>query len=392
MPQKENQVASSTHISTEALATTPGRLVCIPAEIFPFNKHISKHRNPLLSKGFLKTYNRIVEDCMKKSFVSAVVCVLIFAGIATVAMATPADDTVIAKVNDIEILQAEVDFIFTTIVLPQVQQQLQGQELPEEQKSMIEQNILDQLIVQKLILEQAFHLNITANEEMLNQQLESAKQFMPDADMDRLEKLLEDDLTVQQVIQEAVVAVLNVSDEEAQGYYDNSLDQFLEPEQVKASHIIVLVQPDAPQEDKDTAREKIDEILAKATAGEDFAELAKEFSEGPSKDTGGDLGFFSRGQMVQPFEDTAFAMNIGDISGVVETQFGYHIIKLTDRKPERQLPFEEVAEQIKQSLLDEKINTNVTEWVDTLRNEATIEIMSEETPEETPAEEPTPTE
>lgn len=313
---------------------------------------------------------------MKKLWMSVVVCTLIFAGVTTVGMATPAVDTVLAKVNDIEILQAEVDFIFTTLVLPQIQQQLQGQELPEEQKLMVEQNILEQLIVQKLILDQAFHLNITADEEMIAQQMESAKQFLPDADMDQLEKLLKDDLIVQQTIQETVIANLAVSDEETQSYYDGRLEQFQEQEQVQASHIIVIVEPEADQATKDTARQKIDDILAKATAGEDFAELAKEFSEGPSKDSGGDLGFFSRGQMVPEFEEVAFAMNEGDISGIVETQFGYHIIKVTGKKPERQIPFEEVEGQIRQSLLDEKINVGVTEWIDELRSNATIEMLN----------------
>jgi peptidyl-prolyl cis-trans isomerase C len=315
---------------------------------------------------------------MKKLCVSVVVCTLIFASMATVGIAAPAADTVVAKVNDIEIPQAEVDFVFATFVLPQIQQQLQGQAFPEDQKAMVEKNILEQLVVQKLILEQAFHLNITPDEEALAQQMESAKQYLPDADMEQLEQLLKADLTVQQVIEETVVTGLAVSDEEAQSYYDGRLEQFQEQEQVKASHIIVLVEPDADQATKDTARQKIDDILAKATAGEDFAELAKEFSEGPSKDMGGDLGFFGRGQMVPEFEEVAFAMNEGDISGIVETQFGYHIIKLTEKKSERQIPFEEVEAQIRQSLLDEKINSNVTEWIEELRANATIEMMNVE--------------
>ena len=87
------------------------------------------------------------------------------------------------------------------------------------------------------------------------------------------------------------------------------------------------------------------------------------------------MGFFGRGQMVSEFEEVAFAMDEGEISGVVETQFGYHIIKVTGKKPERQAPFEEVEDQIRQSLLNEKINSGITEWVDELRTNATIEIM-----------------
>ena len=150
---------------------------------------------------------------------------------------------------------------------------------------------------------------------------------------------------------------------------------------------------DAPQEEKDVARNKIDDILVKATDGEDFAELAKEFSEGPSKDNGGDLGCFGRGQMVPPFEEAAFALGEGEISDVVETQFGYHIIKLTGRKPERQIPFEEVEGQIRQSLLDQKINTEVNAWIADLRANATVDILKvEDSPETGVTEEPAKTE
>jgi peptidyl-prolyl cis-trans isomerase C len=287
-------------------------------------------------------------------------------------------EKVLATVNGMEVVQSEVDFIFTSIVLPQIQVQLQGQELPAEQKMMIENNILEQLIMQKLLLERAAQLNVTADQDILNQQLETAKQYMPDADADQLKQLLANDLMAQEVVRQEVVSKLSVSDEEAQGYYDEQSEQFLEPEQVQASHILVMVEPDASQEDKDVARKKIDDVLVKATSGEDFAELAKEFSEGPSKDNGGDLGFFGRGQMVPPFEEAVFALEEGEISDVVETQFGYHIIKLTGRKAERQAPFEEVEEQIRQSLLDQKINTEVNAWITDLRANATVEMLNVE--------------
>lgn len=319
---------------------------------------------------------------MKNVWTRCSVCVVILVGFALAGLAAPAPDTVIATVNDIDIQQKDVDFIFNTLVLPQIQQQLQGQELPDEQKTMIEQNILEQLIVQKLVLEQAFHLNLTPNEEALNEQLESAKDHLPDADMEQLKKLLRDDMLVQQAIQEAVVAKLSVPDEDVQTYYENNPDQFKESEQVQASHILVLVEPEAEQAIKDAARQKIDEVLAKARDGEDFAELAQEYSEGPSKDSGGDLGYFSRGQMVPEFEDAAFAMEEGEISDVVETQFGYHIIKVTGKKPERQVPLEEVEANIRESLLSEKSNAGITNWIEELRTNATIEKLEPETPAE----------
>ena len=104
------------------------------------------------------------------------------------------------------------------------------------------------------------------------------------------------------------------------------------PSSVRASHILIQVYPDDSQKEKKLAREKIENILMQAKAGENFAELARKYSEGPSSINEGDLGFFSRDMMVKPFEDAAFSLMKGEISDVVETQFGYHIIKVTDQK------------------------------------------------------------
>ena len=106
------------------------------------------------------------------------------------------------------------------------------------------------------------------------------------------------------------------------------------PEQVKASHILVKVDAGADEAKKAEARKKIQEIQQKVKAGGDFEALATENSDCPSKAKGGDLGFFERGQMVKPFEEAAFALKPGEVSGIVETQFGYHIIKVQEKKDE----------------------------------------------------------
>ena len=339
---------------------------------------------------------------MKTRVIGCLICVWIILGLGIAIGAET--DTVVAKVNEVDIWQSEVDFIVATFVLPQFQAQTQQKEIPEDQLKLVEQNILDQLILQKLLVQKASQLNITVDEELLAQQIESAKQMMPDVALEQLKPLLKDDLLVRQVIEQEVVAKVSVSDEEVQGFYDENPEQFTEPEQVQASHILAMVESDASQEEKDAARKKIGDILTQVNAGEDFAELAKEHSDCPSKEQGGDLGFFARGQMVQPFEEAAFAMNEGEISEIVETQFGYHIIKVTGKKPENKMLFEDVQEQIKQSLLDQKKNTEVNTWITNLRADATVEMLAqesekeEETPESAkeetpePAKEETPTE
>lgn len=329
---------------------------------------------------------------MKRLLIGFVVCVWLLSGNIQVIAETADQAAVVAKVNAKEILQSDVDFIINTFVLPQLQAQYQVQEIPAEQRALVEQNIINQLITQNLLLQIAAKSNITADEEVVNQQFEAVKQQRPDLATDRLKGLIQADFVIQKLLQQEVVSKVTVTDEETQEFYDGRKDQFNEPEQVQASHILVMVKSEATQEEKDAAREKIEAILAQVKAGEDFAELAKEHSDCPSKEKGGDLGFFAQGQMVKPFEDAAFALSDGEISDVVETQYGYHLIKVTGRKSQRQIPFDEVKDQIEQSLLKQKTDTEVNNWITELRADATIEIM---TPvpqeEETPSGEETPT-
>lgn len=117
-----------------------------------------------------------------------------------------------------------------------------------------------------------------------------------------------------------------------------------------------MVNPTDPQKKKDNARKNIESILSEAKTGKvDFGDLAKKYSEGPSNVKGGDLGYFGRGEMVPPFEKAAFELKIGEVSNVVETRFGYHIIKKEDWKEARAIPFSEAKDGIKNHLKNQKI-------------------------------------
>ena len=166
---------------------------------------------------------------------------------------------------------------------------------------------------------------------------------------------------------------VTVTDADAKKYYDENQKYFEQSEQVKASHILIKVEPTAEDSEKTTAREKIQEIKQKLEAGGDFAELAKKSSEGPSGPNGGDLGYFGRGQMVPSFEETAFALEVGHVSEPVETQFGYHLIKVFDKKSGSTTPFEEVKERIEQFLKGQKMNEAVGLYIGTLKEKAEVE-------------------
>ena len=311
---------------------------------------------------------------MKRSVISGIVCVLCILAM----FSLTASAQVVAKVNDEEILQSDLDFVFDTFVLPQFQAQNPNQEFPAEQKQQIEQNILQQLVVQHLLLQEAEKVGVTVEDEVVNQRYEAFKAQRPDVSEEQIKPFIRNELVIQKTIEQEVVSKIAVTDEELQQYYDERKEQFKEPEQVQASHILVQVASDAPQEDKDAAKAKIDGILAQVKEGKDFAEAAKESSDCPSKEQGGDLGFFARGSMVKPFEDAAFSLNEGEVSDVVETQFGYHIIQLTGKKAERNVPFDEVKDQLQQGLMQQKRNTEIMAWINAMKENAQIDMMQEQ--------------
>jgi peptidyl-prolyl cis-trans isomerase C len=175
-----------------------------------------------------------------------------------------------------------------------------------------------------------------------------------------------------------------VSDEEAKQYYDSHPKEFEVPEQVRASHILVSTQPKDPNTDpnqlKATAKAKAEKLLKQVKEGGDFAAVAKENSDCPSAAQGGDLGLFSRGKMVPAFESAAFDMKVGDISDIVETQFGYHIIKVTEHKDASVTSFDEAKAGIIERLSNEKRAAATKEYIQSLREKAKIVYAAGEGP------------
>jgi len=179
-------------------------------------------------------------------------------------------------------------------------------------------------------------------------------------------------LAIQEFIQRDFTDKATVSDKEIQDYYDHNSAAFHKAEQVKASHILITVKPDADEATKKAARQKLERIRKQIVAGGDFAAFAKKNSDCPSKTQGGDLGYFSRGQMVKPFEQAVFSMMPGDVSDIVETQFGYHIIKLIDKKPATTVSFADAHDQIEDHLKQAQAQAAIGGYLDKVRKEAKI--------------------
>jgi len=142
-----------------------------------------------------------------------------------------------------------------------------------------------------------------------------------------------------------------VNDQLIKDFYEDNIEMFKQEKQIKARHILFKLKRDASEDETNKVREKALSILKRAQGGEDFALLAKKYSEGPTREGGGDLGYFSKGQMIKPFEEAAFKMKKGQISDLVRTSFGFHIIKVEDIREAGTKSLEEVGEQIRETII-----------------------------------------
>lgn len=185
-----------------------------------------------------------------------------------------------------------------------------------------------------------------------------------------LKKLMRRGLSLEAYVNEYVMGKGMATEAEAKKFFDANPSYFVKaPEQVKACHILVATQKGDDQAKKDAAKAKAEEIRKKLEAGEDFSALAKASSDCPSKDQGGDLGYFGRGRMVKSFEDAAFGLNVGQLSMVVESEFGFHVIKVTDKKPGESYAFDEVKEKILNFLANKELDAKVQELKKTAKVE-----------------------
>ena len=169
---------------------------------------------------------------------------------------------------------------------------------------------------------------------------------------------------------------MQVSDEELEAYYKENERRLTLPEEVHVRHILLAWKPLGQPDDRAALVEQAQAILEKARAGEDFAALASEYSDDASRVQGGDVGFFRRGQMVPAFEAAAFALKEpGDISDIVETSYGLHIIRLEERKEARLLPLDEIRDQLREHIITENVAKAEAAEKERLRAEAEIEIL-----------------
>ncbi len=195
-------------------------------------------------------------------------------------------------------------------------------------------------------------------------------------DEKRLRADLEEGLAVQHWVEQTVMPSIAVTEAEARKFYDDNPEQMQEPESVLASHVLVAVPQGASDADKSARRERAAELRAKIAGGADFAAVARESSEDTgSAPRGGDLGRVYRGQTVPAFEAAAFGLAPGTLSEPVESPFGFHIIRVAEKKPAGKLEFDRVKERITQVLRQRALETKVRDAVQALAAKANVEVL-----------------
>jgi peptidyl-prolyl cis-trans isomerase C len=313
--------------------------------------------------------------------ITAVIGICLLAGPAWSADKAASSSKEAATVNGKPIFKSQYE---RELSMFQKQAEQKGRTLSDEDLTTVKNRILENLIETEVLYQQSQKEGIKVDDQAVNDQIETIKKRFPDEaaynkaleGMDVSEKeirgQIQRGLAINKLLDTNVRQKITVTEEESNKFYNDNPNFFKQPEQVKASHILIKVAPDAEESKKIQARKKIETIQKKVRQGEDFGLLAKANSEGPTAQREGDLGYFSRSQMVKPFGDAAFALNVGEVSEIVETQFGYHLIKVTDKKPARTIPYKEVQQKLEQHLKNEKERTEIQGYIENLKKSATI--------------------
>jgi parvulin-like peptidyl-prolyl isomerase len=265
-----------------------------------------------------------------------------------------------------------------------------AQQIPPDQLSklqpMLQQQAVASLINQKLLLEEAEKEGITPSQADIDAEMEKIVAQFPSRDQfdaqmakagvteDDLRRDLDRNLKIRELIDKQIPEGDEVTEVDVKTYYDENAEQFEQPEQVEASHILIKFDQADTDEQKAEKRAKLEGIKKQIDEGADFAELAKANSDDVgSAAKGGDLGYFGRGVMIPAFEQVAFTLGTDEVSDIVETKFGYHLIKVTGHKAPGLVPLEEVEDQLALFLENQAKEKVIGDYLQKLRSKAVIE-------------------
>jgi len=294
-------------------------------------------------------------------------------------------DAVVARVGSAVIQRRELDMAMAG-VLAQIKRQ--NQPVTPSQIPQLEHEVLNSLVDREIVL-QSTRANPPAGlDEKVKEQLERARAMaggeepllksLEEAGISRaeLERRTRENVIWSETLRQVAESQTKVTPEEVKAFYDANTSRIKQPEMVRASHILVRVEPAASEDIKKACRTKINAARSLVIGGEKFDEIARKVSDDPqSARTGGDLGFFQRGSMVPEFDKAAFSLATNQVSEVITTQFGYHVLMVTDRKPEKQLSLEEKSPNLERMMRQQKSGEVIRQYIKGLREKAKVEIL-----------------
>ncbi|TYO98730.1 peptidyl-prolyl cis-trans isomerase C [Geothermobacter ehrlichii] len=255
----------------------------------------------------------------------------------------------------------------------------------KERREEIRKQALDRLVERALMVQWAIDQELSVpNEEVdaklakLRARYKSREEFEKAAGVEGVQgyrAALYRQLLAEKAEEERVEKQVKISEQQVRAYYEKNKDRFMRPKQFRASHILVRVDPSSNKQEREERRKRAEELLKRARAGEDFYNLAYYNSDDRTRYVGGDLGYFHVGQTVKAFEQALLKLKPGEISDLVRTRFGYHIIKLVEVNEERQLTYEEMAGKIRQQLEKEERERLKKAWLEELKKKYRVEIF-----------------
>ncbi len=288
-----------------------------------------------------------------------------------------------ARVNGVDIPERMVQ---EALDLYLMQRPAGSADVSDEKGLALRAQVVELLITQEVLAQRAEAEGVRVEDSEIEQRLQlmesrygSREQMLQGLEQagiteQGIRNLLKRALMMEKFLERQVNSQVSVSDADAEAFYRTHPEEMKEPPMLRASHILVMAQEgNVPPEERQRARASARELLERLRQGENFAELARQHSDDGSAARGGDLGFFPRGKMTPNFEQVAFELDPGQLSGVVETPYGYHIIKVTDKRPGRTLEFDEVRIALRRQLEAMQREQRTRDLLQSLHGEARIE-------------------
>jgi len=312
---------------------------------------------------------------MRKALVWAV---LLAMSIASPLAAQAMENVVVVTVNDQPIYSWEVG-----LLIPQVQNELAGRGMPPKQEDVINMAV-GRVIDSRLLGQEALRRKLKSDDGRVARALEqiesqaggreglNATLGRLGATYDQLRASVAETDLVRVFVTTQIEPQITVTPDDVAAFYDANPQMFERPNMVRARHILIRLQPNSTVTDTDEAQIRATTAHQRVVAGEDFATVAREVSEGNEAANGGDMGFFARDSMMPALTDVAFALEIGKISDIIETQFGFHILKVEEKRAASKMSFEEAKGPVRTLLIEERTGEKLAELLQQLGEAATI--------------------